>query len=368
MQAKETVQTRWNRLRRQRGTGEKVSVDATALMRFADTAIHFLLAAVLAGASVFGDYAPFGVALVGAAGSGVCGAAALVGACFGYMVLLGFADGLRYAAAAILTFAVGFAFYDWKLLRRPWAMPLVAGFINSCTGFIYLSEGGWRTVDVIYFLTELVLIVASGWCYRQLLLPMRAGRGVELLSPARRASLTVLLCTVLMSLSGLYLVKDISLGRALAVAAVLAAAWQGGIAAGAVLGMAAGLSMDLAANGVPLYAMAFGLSGLAAGAVRGKGGCGPPGSICWPTEGRCCGPGTVVCPCPCCMRRFWRCRVPPAAGAPSAAAGELAGSGGKRLRRSEGPGPGQTAAGGHRPGLPYLVRHHAGLLLSAQER
>ena len=49
MQAKETVQTRWNRLRRQRGTGEKVSVDATALMRFADTAIHFLLAAVLAG-------------------------------------------------------------------------------------------------------------------------------------------------------------------------------------------------------------------------------------------------------------------------------------------------------------------------------
>ena len=177
MQAKETVQTRWNRLRRQRGTGEKVSMDATALMRFADTAIHFLLAAVLAGASVFGDYAPFGVALVGAAGSGVCGAAALVGACFGYMVLLGFADGLRYAAAAILTFAVGFAFYDWKLLRRPWAMPLVAGFINSCTGFIYLSEGGWRTVDVIYFLTELVLIVASGWCYRQLLLPMRAGRG-----------------------------------------------------------------------------------------------------------------------------------------------------------------------------------------------
>lgn len=238
MQAKETVQTRWNRLRRQRGTGEKVSVDATALLRFADTAIHFLLAAVLAGASVFGDYAPFGVALVGAAGSGVCGAAALVGACFGYMVLLGFADGLRYAAAAILTFAVSFAFYDIKLLRRPWAMPLIAGLINGCTGFIYLSEGGWRTVDVIYFLTELALTVAAGWCYRQLLVPMRAGRGVELLSPGRRASLTVLLCTVLMSLSALYLVRDISLGRALAVAAVLAAAWQGGIAVGAVLGMA----------------------------------------------------------------------------------------------------------------------------------
>lgn len=114
---------------------------------------------------------------------------------------------------AILTFAVSFAFYDIKLLRRPWAMPLIAGLINGCTGFIYLSEGGWRTVDVIYFLTELALTVAAGWCYRQLLVPMRAGRGVELLSPGRRASLTVLLCTVLMSLSALYLVRDISLGQ-----------------------------------------------------------------------------------------------------------------------------------------------------------
>ncbi len=91
------------------GNGEKVSVDATALLRFADTAIHFLLAAVLVSASVFGDYAPLGWPWWGG-GVRRCGAAALVGACFGYMVLLGFADGLRYAAAAILTFAVSFAF------------------------------------------------------------------------------------------------------------------------------------------------------------------------------------------------------------------------------------------------------------------
>ncbi len=32
-------------------------------------------------------------------------------------------------------------------------------------------------MDVIYFLTELALTVAAGWCYRQLLVPMRAGRG-----------------------------------------------------------------------------------------------------------------------------------------------------------------------------------------------
>lgn len=270
MAGKETVRAKLDRLRGRSSRGEKVSVDASALLRFADGGIHFLLSAVLAGAVIFGDYAPFGVALVGAAGSGVCGAAALVGACFGYLTLLGFTGGLRYISASMLTFAVNFAFYDMKLLRKPWAMPIVAGLFNGVTGFIYLSEAGWRTEDVIYFFTECFLTVAASWCYRQLLLPLRTGRGEGLLSPQRRVSLVVLACTLLMSLSPLTLFEDVSLGRSLAVVLVLSAAWQGGSSAGAVLGIPVGLSMDLAANGVPLYAMAYGLSGLAAGAFRLK--------------------------------------------------------------------------------------------------
>ena len=268
MAAKETVRSKLEKLRGRSARGEKVSLDASALLRFADGGIHFLLAAVLAGAVMFEEYAPFGVALVGAAGSGVCGAAALVGACFGYLALMGFTDGLRYISASMLTFAVSFAFYDVKFLRKPWVMPCIAGLLNGCTGFIYLSETGWRTADVIYFFTECGLTVAASWCYRQLLLPLRTGRGEGILSPQRRVSLTVLACTLLMSLSPLTIFQDISLGRSLAVVFVLSAAWQGGCSAGAVLGIPVGLSMDIAANGVPLYAMAYGLSGLAAGSMR----------------------------------------------------------------------------------------------------
>lgn len=270
MAAKETVRSKLDKLRGRSAQGETVSLDASALLRFADGGVHFLLAAVLAGAAIFGEYAPFGVALVGAAGSGVCGAAALVGACFGYLTLMGFTGGLRYISASMLTFAVSFAFYDVKVLRKPWAMPAIAGLLNGITGFIYLSEAGWRTEDVIYFFTECFLTVAASWCYRQLLLPLRTGRGEGLLSPQRRVSLAALACTVLMSLSSLTLFEDVSLGRSLAVVLVLSAAWQGGSSAGAVLGIPVGLSMDLAANGVPLYAMAYGLSGLAAGAFRLK--------------------------------------------------------------------------------------------------
>ena len=266
----ETLRKKLDRLRGRSARGEKVSVDASALLRFADSAIHFLLSAVLAGAVIFGKYAPFGVALVGAAGSGVCGAAALVGACFGYLTLLGFTEGLRYISASMLTFAINFAFYDVKFLRKPWAMPAIAGLLNSITGFIYLSQAGWRTADVIYYFTECFLTVAASWCYRQLLLPLRAGRGEGLRTPQRRVSLAILVCTALMALSSLSIFQDISLGRALAVTVVLAAAWQGGCSAGTVLGVTVGLSMDLAANGTPLYAMAYGLSGLAAGAFRQK--------------------------------------------------------------------------------------------------
>ena len=266
----ETIRSKLDRLRGRSARGEQVSFDASALLRFANGGIHFLLAAVLAGAAIFGGYAPFGVALVGAAGSGVCGAAALVGACFGYLTLMGFTDGLRYVSASMLTFAVSFAFYDVKLLRKPWAMPLVAGLFTGCTGFIYLSQAGWQTPDVIYFLTECLLTVAASWCYRQLLLPLRTGRGEGLLSLPRRASLVLLICTMLIALSSIRLFQDISLGRTLAVAFLLSAAWQGGCSAGAILGVPIGLSLDLAANGVPLYAMAYGLSGLAAGFLGQK--------------------------------------------------------------------------------------------------
>lgn len=122
-------------------------------------------------------------------------------------------------------------------------------------------------MDVIYFATELILCAAAGWCYRQLLAPMRAGRTDTLSTPARTASLLFLFCSVLLALAPVCLYRDISLGRCLAVTAVLAVAWQGGCAAGTVLGISAGLALDLAANGVPMYAMALGLAGLAAGCL-----------------------------------------------------------------------------------------------------
>ena len=264
MTAKKIIRAKLNQLRQQSQRTGQVRLSASALALGIKAGICLLLSAALSGAAIFQNSAPFGVALVGAMGPGLCGGAALLGACFGYLTTLDFSSGLRYASASILTFAVCFAFYDWKPLRSPWVMPAIAGALNAFTGFIIQSQWGWKSADVIYFVLEIALTVAAAWAFRQALEPIGS-------APASRGGLLALVCACLISLAPLAIYKDISLGRILAVTAVLSAAWQGGMSTGAIVGVSVGLSMDLASQGTPLYTMAYGLSGLAAGLWRGRG-------------------------------------------------------------------------------------------------
>ena len=171
MTAKQTIYTKLTKLRQKSDRREQVKISASALLLWSEAGIHLLLAAVLAGAVIFDGRAPFAVALVGAAGSGLCGAGALVGGCFGYFATLELSAALRYTSCAILTFAVAFAFYDWKPLHRPWVMPLVAGSFGGFTGLILLSHDGRRGEEGVYLLLESVLMAACVWAFQRALAP-----------------------------------------------------------------------------------------------------------------------------------------------------------------------------------------------------
>ena len=167
----------------------------------AEAGIHLLLGAVLAGAVMLEGSAPFGAAFVGAAGSGLYGGAALVGACFGSLTALDLSPGLRYTAAAVLTFAIHFAFYDWKVLRRPWAMPLVAALLNAVTGLIVRRQGSWQGLEGLYFLLEAALTAAACWAFAGALAPMTARRHVS--PAARRVGPLALVCACLAAIAPL---------------------------------------------------------------------------------------------------------------------------------------------------------------------
>ena len=103
MATKEKLKTKAARVREEARETGKVILRAPALVRAAECVIRFLLGAMLSGAEIFGGYAPFGLGLVAASGSGLDGFCALLGACFGYLSFQGFAEGLRYVASIYCT-------------------------------------------------------------------------------------------------------------------------------------------------------------------------------------------------------------------------------------------------------------------------
>ena len=250
-------------------TAERIGTENTLLLRGSEWMMRFLLGAVLSGGTLFGGYAPFGVGFVACSGPGSDGLCALLGACWGYLLFHGFSQGLRCAAACVLVFSVSFAFYDVGLCRRSWFMPLTAAAMDAVTGFVYLSDAAWGSERITFFATEIILAGASAYFYQTAFSLWR--RKEERLTHRQKVSLFFLLGSLLVALAGVSFLGGLSLGRIAAVMLVMAAARTGGATLGAAAGVTAGLGMDLAAGGMPFYAMAYGFSGLLTGAGRRQG-------------------------------------------------------------------------------------------------
>lgn len=271
MAAKNDLRTRAARVSEEMRETGRLVLRAPALVRCAECAMRFLLSAILAGAELFGGYAPFGLGMVAASGSGLDGFSALLGACFGYLVFLGFAEGLRYAAAAILVFSVAFAFYDIRPYRAAWFMPLAAAGMDAVTGFVYLSDRGWTPENLIFFGTEILLAGASAYFYRIAFSPWRENREEDPLTLRQTVSLLILGGTVLLTLSRVTFLGDLSVGRLAAALVVMACAYAGGMGPGAAIGITAGMGMDLAGEGMAFYSMAYAFSGVMAGVFHRQG-------------------------------------------------------------------------------------------------
>lgn len=265
MSTKETLRSKTARIREEISQTGHLVLRAPTLIRAVECVIRFLLGAVLAGAEIFGGYAPFGVALVGASGSGTGGFFTLLGVCLGYISFLGFTGALRYAAASVLAFSVAFSFYDIRLYKKVWFMPVVTALLSGATGFVYLSDRGWMPADVVFFATELLFTGAGVYFYRIAFSPWIEPGEEDTLSLRQTVSLLILGGTVLIAMAQINLFQDVSLGRTAACLAVMIVAYKGKLGLGAAMGVTAGLAMDLAAGGGPYYSMSYGLSGLMAG-------------------------------------------------------------------------------------------------------
>lgn len=250
---------------------DTVRMSRKSLMGAAESGVGFLLGAVLSGAQVFGLYSPFGVAAVAAAGSGVTGFCTLAGACLGYLCLGGMTDGMRYAASAILTYSVAFAFFDTKVYRKLWFMPAIAALLCTITGVICRAGRGWRGEDLVFFATEILFTAVAAYFYNIIFRQWpETLNGPYQLSAAQSAGLLVLGGSIFIALSRVEILGTFSLGRLMAALTVMVCARRGP-AAGTLAGASAGIAMDLASGESPYYSMIFALSGLVCGLCHKKG-------------------------------------------------------------------------------------------------
>ena len=221
----------------------------------AECAVRALMSAVLAAGNVLDGCAPFSLGYLAASGAGAGGFCALMGAIVGYVLSKPLVDAFRYAATAILIYAVAFAFYDLKLYATRFFMPLSAALMGALTGFVYLAEQGWQLSGVISFVTELALTAFSA---RFFALWMSRDAAPEQRNLAALLGIGALGC----SLHTIPLPLGVSLGAVLCTGVVLWCARYARNFTCAAASLGLGLCLDLAAGGGCAYAAALGVGGL----------------------------------------------------------------------------------------------------------
>ena len=232
--------------------------------------IYCALGAAAACARVLGDGAPFGIALSAAAGPGVSGVSALLGAAAGYLLGGGLEWGVRYVAAAVLVYTVAFVFHELPIYRHSFFMPAVTGAVMALTAWLggFPQAQDWPSLLSRLFL-ETVLALGGAFFFREAL----AGEpgcteGSEL---RHGASVMILLAVLCMSVSRILLFDTVSVGRVAALLLLMASAMKGGMLTGAAVGTVLGLAMDIGNPGAPFYTMAYAMAGLLAGVFGRQG-------------------------------------------------------------------------------------------------
>ena len=212
------------------------------------------LSFLLAGARLFGGYAPFAVGMVGGAGAGWPALASLLGAVSGALVFLDFPHALRAAGCCVLLFSANNAFCENRVYRAAWFLPALTAALTAAVELIYCVRAG-TAAEAVNCALAIALSAVFAPCARLVL----AGREARREHPA--ASLMLLL-GVLAALSVPELRGGVAPGRAAAVLALLIFVYRQGRAALAPA-LCIGLCVDLAAPGTLfLHTACFGFAAL----------------------------------------------------------------------------------------------------------
>lgn len=213
---------------------------------------------VLSLATVFGEYAPFGLGYAAAVGVGKRGIAGVIGAALGYCCILYRANGLKYLAILALICTACVVFSDRKWQERAWLMPTAAATSTACLGIVFVI-GAPDMREWVFYLTEVLCVFGSTFLYR--IFFHADGRKLwEALTRTRRTLVVFCLAaTLALALVRIRLFDLISVGRVAAMCFVMLCGYYGGMGIGVTNALLQGLGAG-AAEPTALYCGVYGIS------------------------------------------------------------------------------------------------------------
>ena len=231
--------------------------------KWTELTVCFLLGLVLAAAKLGNSCAPFAAAMLATLGYGSGGLMCFLGASAGYYAAFGFTIGTQMAAGCSLIFAACYFLRRRAWLYTRWAPAVISTVTFGLTRVsIAAMTGGFSVLIILRVVFQLFLCGASAFAFQDAmdLREVRTANGAM----CRSVSTVYLLSCLMMGISGFVIFGELSLGRCVAVLALLVICSNGGPLTGATSGVVLGLAMDISL-GSAYFSVIYPVTGLAAG-------------------------------------------------------------------------------------------------------
>jgi len=228
----------------------------------------FIAGFFMAGSCILGGISPFGVAFC-AAVSARCAVTAAAGAILGY-TFSPMADGsMKYIVAVLMALAARWLFGPKALPKYQVAVAAtIASFSLAVANAAILVLADATLYDVVMCMAELFLVCGATYFFSRALGCL--DRGLNSWGRSDLSCIAIALAVTLMGISSIQ-IAGFSLGRILAVVAVLLCARYLREAGGAIAGVTAGVALGLAGGDYSFLLITSGLGGLVAGVFGGMG-------------------------------------------------------------------------------------------------
>lgn len=224
----------------------------------------FVFSVLMARGAVLGTYAPFGAAFLAAVPYENM-LSALLGVTLGYLLPSSINSSVRYIASALAVAAIRWTLSDLeKLKAHPLYVPLVAFVPSLATGLAMASVKGFTSTAVIMTLTETLLSACGAYFFARTIYIFSKNKGVASLDQQAFACVAMSACIAILSFADAVF-YGISLGRVVAILAVLLCARYAGIAGGSIAGIASGVIFSLSSTGLSHLPGAYAFGGMMAG-------------------------------------------------------------------------------------------------------